>query len=140
MLIFISYFPQADRTELMTARDVAITVETMVAYNNNTLNSALAAKLDTSARYTDDDARRVVNTMVTQPASDTNLLRAALDSIDERLSDAEDELEGSCGRHCRAGEYVAQICTAEQDTVCAPCPDNTFSVGGLTQSCIPCAR
>ena len=44
----------------------------------------------------------------------------------------------NCAVHCKEGEYAKTMCTATTATVCAACPGNTWSVGGLVRECRAC--
>eukprot|EP00041_Stephanoeca_diplocostata_P038091 m.1476627 g.1476627 ORF g.1476627 m.1476627 type:complete len:779 (-) comp25157_c0_seq38:6290-8626(-) len=64
---------------------------------------------------------------------------ATILALSLRLAAVEDELDGHCGRHCHPGQYASTPCTATSQTICSPCPDNSFSPGGLVQACQTCS-
>jgi len=132
-------FPQADKSALLTADDVTAAVEAMVG-SDNALAAALATKLDASQAFTREDAISVVDDLVNGAVGEGegDTLRGTLDSLQARIETLEDAVEDSCGRHCRAGEFVKTACTETDPTVCEACPQEQFSLGGLPNSCIAC--
>ena len=134
-----SPFPQADKSALLTADDVTAAVEAMVG-SDNALAAALATKLDASQAFTREDAISVVDDLVNGAVGEGegDTLRGTLDSLQARIETLEDAVEDSCGRHCRAGEFVKTACTETDPTVCEACPQEQFSLGGLPNSCIAC--
>ena len=125
---------------MLDENDVNVIIGSAVA-NAGPLKTALAAKLDIDDAFTRDDTIDVVNDLINGAAGDgDDTLRAVLDAINERLESLEAVTGETCGRHCRAGEYVKTPCTgADSPTVCDTCPAQTYSLGGLPNACTDCS-
>jgi hypothetical protein len=131
--------PQADKAGLLTNEDVKSTVAALLE-EDSPLANALAAKLNTAEAFTREDAIAVVDDLVNGAVGEGegDTLRGVLDSLEARIEMLEEVTDESCGRHCRAGEYVKTACTADQPTVCDTCPSEQFSLGGLPNVCTDC--
>jgi hypothetical protein len=131
---------QADQASLLTADSVKSTVASMLGESGGPLSEALSAKLNAADAFTRDDAIAVVDDLVNGAVGEGegDTLRGVLDSLTERIVMLEDIADETCGRHCRAGEYVKSVCTDNSPTVCEVCPSEQFSFGGLPHACNEC--
>jgi hypothetical protein len=131
-------FPQADKASILSEDDVKATVANLVV-DDGPLKNALAAKVNIADAFTREDTIAVVDDLINGAAGEgEDTLRDVLDSFTARLESLEEITQESCGRHCRAGEFVKSPCSESSSTVCADCPSEHFSLGGLPNACTEC--
>ena len=104
---------------------------------SNGLKTALDGKLGVADKYSDADTTALVTSLI-NGADNSNVLYTTVEDIKSRVETLEDAVADDCGSHCKAGEFVSQACTADQPTTCSSCPANTFSLGGLPNTCLQC--
>eukprot|EP00041_Stephanoeca_diplocostata_P011721 m.193866 g.193866 ORF g.193866 m.193866 type:complete len:729 (+) comp18642_c1_seq1:136-2322(+) len=65
-------------------------------------------------------------------------------NVELNIEQIETALSGANGSHafcniCPRNQYVVTPCNDDNNTLCAPCPTGTYSLGGFADSCMPCS-